>query len=112
MDTNLQGNIGESKVMLHYISEKYSVYLPFGTASKNDMIVEKDGIIKRISVKSTRTKSKSGKYIVKIRQGKLNKQVAFDKNGSDILCVYIVPEDRIVFINSQDITAGFEISVK
>jgi hypothetical protein len=111
MDSNLQGNIGESKVMTYYISENYSVYLPFGTASKNDMIVEKDGIIKRISVKSTRTKSKTGKYIVKIRQGKLNKQIPFDKNGSDILCVYIVPEDRIVFINSQDINTGFEISV-
>ncbi len=112
MNTNLQGNIGEAKVMNYFISENYSLYLPFGTASKNDMIVEKDGQVKRISVKSTKTKTPSGKYLVKIRQGKMNKQIAFDKNASDMLCVYIVPEDRIVFINSKDITCGFELTVR
>lgn len=111
MNTNLQGNIGESKALAYFIENGYTVYLPFGTASKNDMIIEKDNIIKRVSVKTANSKLKSGKYKVRIRQGKLNKQIPFDKGASDILCVYIIPENRIVILESKDIKTGFEITI-
>lgn len=112
MDTNLQGNIGESKVLAYYIAEGYNVYLPFGTATKNDMLIEKDNIVKRVSIKTATSKMPSGKYKVRIRQGKLNKQIPFDKEASDILCVYIIPEDRIEILESKDIKTGFEICIK
>lgn len=115
MNTNLQGNIGEAKAISFFIEQGYNVYLPFGTASTNDMVIEKDNEIKRVSVKTTNSvaKSSSGKikYIVRIRQGKLNKQIPFDNKASDILFVYILPEDRIVLFNSNEITAKFEITV-
>jgi hypothetical protein len=109
MDTNLQGNIGESKAVTYFIANGYNVYLPFGTASSNDMI------IKRVSVKTTKTRTRcvneTKKYIVKIRQGKLNSQIPFNNQGSDILCVYILPEDKIVLLISNEITAKYEITV-
>lgn len=111
MNTNLQGNIGESKALAYFISEGYTVYLPFGTAAKNDMIIEKDNIIQRVSVKTSTRKISSGKFRVKIRQGKMNKEIPFDKHGSDILCVYIIPEDRIVILNSIDIQNKSELFV-
>ena len=111
MNTNLQGNIGESKALAYLIEQGYSVYLPFGTASKNDMIIEKDNVLKRISVKTANSKTVSGKYRVRIRQGKLNKQIPFDKNASDILLIYVIPEDRFVMMNSSEIKTGFEIYV-
>jgi len=111
MNTNLQGNIGEAKVLAYFISEGYTVYLPFGTASKNDMIVEKDNVIKRVSVKTANTKTKSGKYRVRIRQGKLNKQTAFDSASTDMLAIYVIPEDKVVLKTSADIKAGFELSI-
>jgi hypothetical protein len=111
MNTNLQGNIGESKVLAYFISEGYTVYLPFGTASKNDMIVEKDNIVKRVSVKTANTKTKTGKYRVRIRQGKLNKQIAFDSLSTDILAIYVIPEDKIILKLSIEIESGFEISI-
>jgi len=55
MNSNLQGNIGESKALAYLIDEGYTVYLPFGTASKNDMIIEKDNVIQRVSVKTSST---------------------------------------------------------
>lgn len=112
MNTNLQGNIGESKVLTHLLKEGYNVYLPFGTASKNDMVVEKDNKVERVSVKTATRKIPSGKYRVKIRQGKMNKETPFDNTGSDLLCVYIVPEDRIVVLKSSDIKNKSELFVE
>ena len=111
MNTNLQGNIGEAKVMNYYIANGYTVYLPFGTAAKNDMIIEKDNVVQRVSVKTANTKNKSGKYRVRIRQGKLNKQTPFDKTSCEILAIYILPEDKIIFKPSSEITTGFEIYI-
>lgn len=111
MNTNLQGNIGESKVLAYFIAEGYNVYLPFGTAIKNDMIIEKDNVIKRVSVKTANTKSKTGRYKVRIRQGKLNKQIPFDNKSTDILAVYVLQEDKVIVLNSTDIKTGFEILI-
>ena len=111
MNSNLQGNIGEAKVLNHFINDGYTVYTPFGTAAKNDMIIEKSNIIKRVSVKTANTKTKSGKYRVRIRQGKLNKQIPFDNKTTDILAIYIVPEDRIVLLDSCNIESKYEIVI-
>lgn len=115
MNTNLQGNIGEAKALAYFIEKGYNVYLPFGTASTNDMIIEKNCELKRVSVKTTKTKAKAvgetNKYIVKIRQGKLNNQIPFNSNASDIVCVYILPENRFVLLNSKEITNKYEITV-
>lgn len=103
MNTNLQGNIGESIALKHFISEGYEVYLPFGTASKYDMIVVKDNIPQRVSVKTTTRKTKSGKWLVKIEQGKLKKMAPFDKVNIDLLFIYIVLENRHVILDTKDI---------
>lgn len=111
MNTNLKGNIGEAKALQYFISEGYEVYLPFGTASKCDLIVLKNNITKRISVKTTTSKTSSGKYRVKIRQSKLNEDKPFDKNSSDILFIYVLPEDRVVILNSMEIDKISEITI-
>ena len=110
MNTNLKGNIGEAKALEYFIKEGYEVYLPFGTASKCDMVVSKNGIVQRVSVKTT-SKSKNNKYFVRIKQGKLNKEVPFDKEGSDLLFIYLLPIDKIFIFNSKDITQKFELVI-
>ena len=112
MNTNLQGNIGETIALKHFIKEGYEVYLPFGTATSCDMIVLKDGLSQRVSVKSASTKQASGNWRVRVKQGKLNKTEPFDPDGSDLLFVYIVPEDRYVILKSKDIGRKFEITLK
>lgn len=111
MDTNQQGNIGESIALSHFLSEGYEVYLPFGTASKCDMIIVKDNLTKRVSVKTCGSKPTKGKYVVKIRQGKMNKQVPFDASSSDILFIYIVESNKIHIFESKNITQRFEIRI-
>lgn len=112
MDTNLKGNIGEAKALWYFVKEGYEVYLPFGTASKCDMIVSKDNKTFRVSVKTTSRKSKSGKnYLVKIKQGKLNSQVHFNNEDSDLLFVYLIPEDKYIIFESKNITQKSEITI-
>lgn len=111
MNSNLQGNIGEAKAVEYFINEGYTVYLPFGTAAKNDMVIEKDNEIKRVSVKTANSKHKNGKYKVRIRQGKMNKQIPFNPLSTDIVAIYVVPENRIVLKNSVDIKSGFELTI-
>ena len=107
MDTNQIGNLGEAKAISHFIKEGYEVYLPFGTATKCDLIVLKGGITQRVSVKTSNS-TRYGKHVVKIRQGKLGGQEPFDKQGSDLLFVYILPKDEVHIFKSNE---GPEVSV-
>lgn len=110
MDTNQQGNIGEAKALQYFIESGYEVYLPFGTASKCDMVVVKSGKSERVSVKTSSFKKK-GRYRVKIRQGKLNKEEAFNPESSDLLFIYIVPEDKVIVLSSKEVTVKFEMTI-
>ncbi len=112
MDSNLKGNIGEAAAINYFIVKGYEVYLPFGTATKCDLIVLKEGITYRVSVKTTSTKTRSGKYKVRIRQGKMNSQIPFNKEESDLLFVHILSESRNVVIKSESIKTQFELTVK
>lgn len=112
-----QGSIGEAKVICKLLEEGYSVFTQFSGKASFDMIAEKDGELKRIEVKSTRTKSKSKNYwsvqLKKVRPNRSqNKIVRFDKNQCDILAVYIEPEDKVVLINSDTINQTCQLSVE
>jgi hypothetical protein len=111
MDSNAKGNLGEAKALLYFTSNGYEVYLPFGTASKCDMLVLKDNITQRVSVKSTTSKSPSGRYKVRLRQSKMNEIKPFDNLASDLLFVYIIPEDNIVILESKSIANKNEIVI-
>lgn len=111
MNSNLKGNIGEAKAVAYFIENGFEVYLPFGTAVKCDMVVVKNNITQRVSVKTTSSKGKSGKYKVKIRQGKLNSQIAFNKEESDLLFVYVLPTEKSYLLKSKDIKPRFELTL-
>lgn len=103
MDTNTKGNLGESKALHYFISNGYEVFTSFGTASSCDMIVLKDGILQRVSVKATTSTTRSGKYRVDLRQKGHKSHKTFDNTTSDLLFCYIIPEDRIVLLETDKI---------
>lgn len=112
MNSNLKGNIGEAKALSYFISNGYEVYIPFGTATKCDLIVLKDNKTYRVSVKSTSSKNKSGSYNVRLRQSKMNEDKPFRKEDSDLLFVYIIPENKHLVLKSKDINVINTLSVK
>ena len=112
MNSNLKGNIGEAKALSYFISNGYEVYIPFGTATKCDLIVLKDNVSYRVSEKTTSSIDKNGSYNVRIKQGKLNEQKPFNKEESDFLFIYIIPEDRCILLKSKEVKQLFQISIK
>lgn len=106
MNTVRQGNLGVLAAAKYFAVEGYEVFSPMMENSSCDLIVIKDGVTQRVEVKSTRTGS-SKSWQVQIRQIRPNrtgnKIKKFDGAKSDLLAVYIVPEDRVVVIPSSEI---------
>lgn len=115
MNRRLKGNIGEAKVLTYFIENEYDVYLPFQENGECDMIVCKDGILYRVSIKFTSQKSNQG-FAVELRnvsRRKDNQVIVkdFNKQFIDLLAVYIQPLDKVVVIETKDIKGKNSIVV-
>mgnify|MGYP000471352568 FL=1 len=83
----------------------YTVSIPLNDTQDYDLVIEKDGILKTVQVKSTACKSKYGKYQVALKscggtKGKTYKTLIDTK--VDLLCVitdniniYVIPVKNI-----------------
>lgn len=111
MDTNIKGNLGEAKALHYFISNGYEVFTSFGTASSCDMIVLKDGITQRVSVKTTTSITPSGKYRVDLRQKGHKNHKDFDSTTSDLLFFYVIPEDRVVLLETKSLDRATYITI-
>ena len=104
MDRKTKGRLAESKVVSYLIENGYEAYLPFSNNSKYDILAVKDGIIKRISVKFTSVKNKSGAWAVELRQiSRRNHRInidKFDNSEYDFVAVYIGPQNKVVLIDA------------
>jgi hypothetical protein len=106
VNTVKKGRLGEAAVAHEFVRQGYDVYLPvFGNANF-DMVVVKEGILSRVEVKSTSYKGSKKSYAVQLKSVRHNtnetRVIKFDGNKSDLLAVYIVPENRVVILNSSD----------
>lgn len=117
MYQSLQGNIGFSKAIDYFTSHGYTVSIPLNDTQKYDLIVDIDGELSRVSIKTSRNKGVSGAYSVQLRNtggggangGKV-RQVNFDNSSCDKLFIY-TGNDDIYLIPSNEITAINAISV-
>lgn len=114
MNSNKQGNIGEAQAIAFFLAKGYDVFTAFGTAVSFDLIIHKAGILKRVSVKSTKaTHHKSdNSWTVKLTQGRLRKDIPFDNNAIDIVAVYIVPENRVAVYDASSIKAKYNLCIR
>lgn len=111
MTSNQKGNIGEAKAILYFTAEGYTVFTPLGVATPFDLIIYKDGLLKRVSVKSSCDKVKSGKYEVRLGQTVRRGELPFDSDSCDILFLYVLPEDRFVVIETKSFTNTKSITI-
>lgn len=112
MKTNQKGNIGEAKIVSYFIQNGYEVYTPFGNGSTCDIILLKDGITERVSVKTTSRKGALRSWQVTLRQRSYKKDVPFNKNQYDILAIYIIPENRIVLFDPEELKTKTTLNIK
>ena len=105
-DTNTDKGRTSLGISIAYFSANgYTVSIPLNDTQDYDLVIEKDGILKTVQVKSTACKSKYGKYQVALKscggtKGKTYKTLIDTK--VDLLCVitdnitiYVIPVKNI-----------------
>ena len=111
-----KGKIGELKAELYFIENDYEVYKPTNDNAEYDMLINKNGIISRVSVKYTANQAPSGNWKVALSSvsRRNNSEVIikrFDNTLVDLVVVYIAPEDRIVLVSADNIIAEREMTI-
>ena len=83
-----QGNVGMGQAIAHYTQKGYTVSIPLNDCQEYDLVVEYPDGLKKVQVKTTKSKVKSGKYVVGLRTMSGYKDKYSYKIGSyDILFV-------------------------
>lgn len=109
MDRKTKGRLAEAKVISYLIENGYEVYLPFSSNSKYDVIVFKECLSQKISIKYTSVKKPSGPWVIEMRQifrgnGVININ-KFDCKEYDLIAVYIGPIDRVILVDASKATS-------
>lgn len=118
MNTKQQGDIGVAKAIYYYTAEGYTVSIPNTDNSRYDLVIDKDGQLYRVQVKTTSFKVKSGSYEVKLSTQGGNRSWGgtikkLSKNEIDLL--FIACDDGTTYeFNAEEIddrpsiTLGFK----
>lgn len=108
MNTNQLGNIGLGKAIAYFTGRGHSVSVPLTDSQKYDLIVDIDGLLKRVQVKYTSRLSKNNKYfLVGLRTVTVKSKVkTISRNyvpGDFDLLFVVTPQGDFV-VDSEDIT--------
>ena len=90
-----QGNVGLGRAIAYYTAHCIPVLLPLNDTQKYDLVVDKDGKLQKVSVKTTYGKNKVGTYYaVQLKNcGGASKKSTirpFDNTSCDILFIVTV----------------------
>lgn len=97
-----QGNVGIGFAIAWYTANEWTVCVPLNDSQDYDLIVEKDGDVRRIQVKTCRMKLPSGMYQVALKSMNKEQVKLFDANlVEDIFiltndgCAYLIPSNVV-----------------
>jgi hypothetical protein len=62
-----QGNIGEARAIYEFAKRNWLVSKPVFESPKYDLVVEVDGVLKKVQVKTSKSRTQSGNYEVQLR---------------------------------------------
>ena len=115
-----QGNIGLGMAIAYYTSRCIPVMIPLNDTQKYDLVVDIDGVLKRVSVKTTQCLNKSLQhFIVQLKNSggsSGNSKIRnFNKTDCDILFVltknhtmYEIPSDIISVHTTLTLTEDYD----
>lgn len=117
METTDAGRLGEAKILARLTELGWYPFIDVSGKCPVDIVAWKDGVTKTFQVKATAYQGQRGsKYVVQIgsirpnRTGNTIKK--FTVESCDYLAVYIIPEDRVVFVRSDSIVAGRQMTIQ
>lgn len=67
MNSKRKGSIAVGKAIAHFITKGKTVLIPISDCDKYDLVIDEDGLLKRVQCKYTNDKEKSGAFIVDLR---------------------------------------------
>ena len=105
MDTKSIGNIGEAKALCKFIEKGIPVYIPFGDNEKSDLVVDFNGQLKRIQVK-TSIKAEDGKMMFSLVSSTSHRQNGvkhiYTNEEIDYFVCYNIERDKLFIIDVDD----------
>lgn len=109
MNTKQQGDIGVAKAIYIYTTLGYTVSIPNTDNAKYDLVVDKNGKLNRVQVKTTSFKTKYGIYQVMLRTSGGNQSWTGEvgriyKKNVDL--VFILSEDGAAYEFPSEILDG------
>ena len=105
-NTKQQGNIGLGSAIQYFSQKLYTISLPLNDSQDYDLVVEIDGKLYKVQVKTTTIKGKSGYYQPYIRQTCKNTKRNYTKSAIELKYDYLfvtgdnleswfIPKDKI-----------------
>lgn len=114
-DKTYASNLGELKVAAALAEQHYDVFVGWGGKSVCDLVAHKDGVLYRVQIKTTSTQATSGNWTVQIKSVRHNKTANvihnFDASKCDMLAIYVLPEDRVVFVDPKLHDNGCQLTI-
>ncbi|MCB9283743.1 MAG: endonuclease [Lewinellaceae bacterium] len=99
MDTKLKGDIAEQALILFALKQGWGVLNPIGDRLPYDLVLDINGVLLKIQVKSAWFDSRKNNYVVDTRRTKTNRRqmlrAKYDCSDFDFAVVYI--EDLDIF---------------
>lgn len=84
-NTKKQGDIGLGKAISYFTSQAITVSIPLTDSQDYDLVIEKNDILKKVQIKTTRYKNKAGNYTINLSiKGGNSKKNHIHKKGKDI----------------------------
>ncbi len=113
MDTKLKGDIAEQSVVLYALKKNWGVLMPFGDRLPYDLVLDINGSLVKVQVKSAWFDSKKENYVVDNRRTKTNRREMKRENYQitdfhfaviyiqDLNVFYIMPSDVFISYGSE-----------
>lgn len=113
---SIQGNMGLGKAIEYFTSQNITVALPLNDTQKYDLIVDFNGQLKRISVKTSRYSPKKDNKTFEVglknSGGASGKNIIRNFNNMDCDYVFVYTADESLYlIPAQSITSTSSITV-
>jgi len=101
MNTKLKGDIGELIVAHNLLKKGWSVSMPYGENNRYDLIIEKDGLMKRVQVKACTPKD--GVLHVNCRSSNNWSVIKYTEKDFEILAAVDLNTEIVYYISSKNI---------
>ena len=114
MDTKQKGDIAEHAVALYALKQGWGVLQPIGDRLPYDLVLDVDGTLIRVQVKSAWRNAKSGNHVVDNRRTKTNRRVmkrsAYRKEDFDFAVAFL-EDSEIFYIFPVEVFIGYKSEI-